>query len=195
MYSQNNEEQIINDLFGDVGRFLDVGAYDGKWCSNTLRLYERGWSGVLVEPAPSCFAALEKQYDKCPRVKLVNAALSDMDDSVWIYESGPLSTTSDDFRKEWPNHKFVPIAVPGTTWTALLAEHGADFDFVNIDTEGTNLDVLRLFPFERCRPQCFCIEHERKQLGAMLAIFKAHRYVEVARTGENLIVRRMYEAA
>jgi FkbM family methyltransferase len=188
MYSQNNEEQIINDLFGDTGMFLDVGAYDGKWCSNTLRLHERGWCGVLVEPAPSCFAALERQYAKKPRAKLVNAAISNMDGMIEIHESGPLSTTSIAFIKEWPDHKFVSCMIRAITWKTLFDEYGSNYDFVNIDTEGTNLDVLRMFPFEHCRPLCICIEHERKWISTMLAMLKTYGYREVARTGENLIV-------
>lgn len=52
-YSQNTEQDIILKYFGTfVGRFLDIGAYNGLDISNTRALLERGWSGVLVEPNP-----------------------------------------------------------------------------------------------------------------------------------------------
>jgi hypothetical protein len=55
---------------------------------------------------------------------------------------------------------------------------------------GTNLDVLRMFPFERCLPRCFCIEHERKWIDVMSSMLKIHGYQKLAVTGENLIVAK-----
>ena len=54
LYSQNNEQTYILEAFAEKsdGRFLDIGAYDAKLLSNTRALYERGWSGVMVEPSP-----------------------------------------------------------------------------------------------------------------------------------------------
>jgi hypothetical protein len=59
-YSQNDEERVINGVLDDAGDFLDVGAFDGKLFSNTLKLYERGWGGVLVEPSPKAFDGLQR---------------------------------------------------------------------------------------------------------------------------------------
>ena len=66
MYSQNDEEKIILDLLKDqpVGRLLDIGAFDGKTFSNSLALFEKGWSGVVVEPNPESLVALIKLHGK-----------------------------------------------------------------------------------------------------------------------------------
>ena len=59
MYSQGGEEKVIVEYFdGYRGTFLDIGAFDGKTFSNTKRLSDLGWRGVLVEPAPKPFFAL-----------------------------------------------------------------------------------------------------------------------------------------
>lgn len=64
-YSQNGEQEAILKIFGESeGRFLDIGAYDGKTFSNTLALIERGWSGVLIEPSPNAFMALADQIGR-----------------------------------------------------------------------------------------------------------------------------------
>ena len=45
MYSQNNEEQVILDYFGNkIGNLLDIGANDGITLSNSRKLIELGWA-------------------------------------------------------------------------------------------------------------------------------------------------------
>jgi FkbM family methyltransferase len=191
MYSQNDEEKTIGDLFGGhIGKFIDIGAFDGVQFSNTRALAEKGWGGVLVEPSPSSFPALEKAYAGNLLVTTVNAALSSDIGGVKFYDNGCISTTSKKFRDEYPNEKFEEITVPTITWGALFGRFGLDFDFVNIDTEGTNLDVLKLFPFNRVKPRCICIEHERVRVKEILDVFKMNGYREHNRTGENIIAVR-----
>lgn len=52
MYSQLDEERVIVDWFRDkpVGKYLDIGAWDGIEMSNTRRLAELGWAGVPYGP-------------------------------------------------------------------------------------------------------------------------------------------------
>ena len=54
-YSQNGEQKIILEYFQDKykGKVLDIGANDGITLSNSRALIEKGWDGVLIEPAPS----------------------------------------------------------------------------------------------------------------------------------------------
>ena len=95
-YSQNNEEEIIVPYFnGQVGNFLDIGAYDGKTFSNTLRLVELGWSGVCVEPDPTSFAALSKLHATNDKIRLVNAAFAENEGTITFYSSNgdAISTT------------------------------------------------------------------------------------------------------
>ena len=193
-YSQNDEEGVINSLFGDRGRFLDVGAFDGKTFSNTLRLYERGWSGVLVEPSPNAFSGLKRVYADLPRVSLVNAAVADSDGFVSFFDSGgdAISSTDSVHKEKWERGyscKFSPIEVQSITFKTLFKKYGSDYDFVNIDTEGTNFDVLKSFPFDLCNPMCLCIEHDGAY-GQMSDILASHGHREVHRNGENMIFFR-----
>ena len=79
-YSQNNEEDLIIGALDRAGitsgRFLDIGAHDGVFVSNTRRLAELGWRGVCVEASPYVFPKLVDTYRDNPNVELVNAAVS-----------------------------------------------------------------------------------------------------------------------
>jgi len=194
MYSQNNEEEILAGILPDKGRFLDVGAYTGKEFSNTLALFERGWTGVLVEPSPTAFAALQKNYEGKDGALLVNAAIGPEDGLVDLWDSGgdAISSTSIAHKEKWERGykcKFKKIRMWSITFKTLFEEHGSDYDFVNIDTEGTNLAILKLFPFDKCLPKCICIEHD-SQVEEMQVIMAKHGYKFHASNGENLIVVR-----
>ncbi len=61
-YSQFGEDGIIDKIFELVGTknkwCLEVGASDGLFCSNTRRLIERGWRGILIESDPELYRRL-----------------------------------------------------------------------------------------------------------------------------------------
>jgi hypothetical protein len=62
LYSQTGEDGIIEECLRRLkiktGRFVEFGAHDGKFCSNTRLLLESGWSGKLIESSPELFKKL-----------------------------------------------------------------------------------------------------------------------------------------
>lgn len=196
MYSQNDEESVIVGVFDGVknGRFLDVGAFDGRTFSNTRRLWEIGWSGVCVEPSPNAFAGLQRHYEGDDRVDLIQAAIADRTGTVTFFDSGgdAISSTSTDHCEKWVRDgsaKYEEIQVESISFDDLFQMCGSDYDFVNIDTEATNLEILRLFPFDKCVPKCLCIEHDRA-FDAIMDILSPHGFKEIHRNGENTIYVR-----
>lgn len=174
MYSQNREEAWVGDFFGDlIGRFLDIGANDGKTISNTYALALKGWGGVYVEPSPRAFALLEKNVSQIPdsevyrqkfpegnRFTLLPIALGTKTSSITLYESGPhrlhngkknnvalLSTVSARQRERWVREEFTPIQVPCQT-VASTKELQDQFDLVSIDAEGMDYAILRSLDLE-----------------------------------------------
>ena len=78
MYSQCNEEEFIAAATAHIerGRFLDIGAFHSKIFSNTRALYERGWSGVMIDCAPRALVSLLEDYGAEERITIVNAAVA-----------------------------------------------------------------------------------------------------------------------
>lgn len=191
MYSQNQEEKKIVEYFnGRVGKFLDIGAFDGKMFSNTLRLAELGWSGVCVEPSPEPFLALQKLHANNPKITCVQAAIGSIDGHVTFYDSAgdAVSTTEVQHRHKWENGsrvRFKEIQVPSMTPGTLLQNYGSYFDFVNIDTESTNLPILRWFAAACLRFELLCIEHDEKH-PEIVAMYPGCQPIEV--NPENLII-------
>ena len=193
MYSQNNEEQIILDLFKhEVGTFLDIGACDGKLCSNTLALVERGWSGVLVEPSPGAFQALYERHGQNPRLLLVNAAIGTHSHLTQFWDSWKTApgygTTEPGNRERWTGLVKVwqRFLVPVFPLSDLLRTFHQPFDFVNIDTEGTSLQLFQVL-LAHLKPPTICVEHDGWFQQCVEAA-AASGYREVLHNAENLIL-------
>lgn len=171
MYSQHGEEKIITDYFKGTGRFLDVGAYDGKTFSNTYRLMELGWSGVCVEPSFSVFKALIENTRNF-NIKVVNGAVSPESKLIHFYDSSgdALSTSNLKHKKKWEDgygSKFIEYYVKTLTFDELFNLFGIDYNFINIDVEGCSYELfLSLVPFIQSgrlpNLTLICIEHDYK---------------------------------
>jgi len=195
VYSQNNEEQIILDLFKDeVGTFLDIGACDGKLNSNTLALVERAWAGVLVEPSPGAFQALYERHGKNPKLQLVNAAIGAHSHLAPFWDSWKTApgygTTERLNRERWTGlvGEWQAFVIPVFPFAEMLATFRfPPFDFVSIDTEGTSPQLFQILLASHQKPRVICVEHDG-WLQNCIEAAAPHGYREVAWNAENLIL-------
>src|SRR5688500_627703 len=115
-YSQNGEEAVLRAHFAGnrMGRFLDIGAHDGRCLSNTYALACQGWGGVCVEPSPKAFSGLMEIHGERKNIELVNAAVADAAGLAEFHDSNGdmVSTLSMDHRATWASIvKYRPILV------------------------------------------------------------------------------------
>ncbi len=169
MYSQKLEEKYILDYFGGhKGKFIDIGAFDVFMFSNVRALYERGWSGILVEPQPSNFNKIYEHYKGDTKITVLNCAIGDKNGEVDFYESNgdAVGTTNVSHMKIWEDSgvHYTPIKVTQINVVDFMNEHCVGVDFLNIDTEATNMNVFRLIPdFVWQQIKMLCIEHDQCQ--------------------------------
>lgn len=170
-YSQFDEEQAIlvhleTHLKPWVGRFLDIGAWDPKCFSNTRALFERGWSGVLIEPSPGPLANLLKEYGNEPRIEIVQACvglnhgdlvkLRVTDDSITAVKD----SATHQLWKEKGGY-FADMTSLSIDWDHINLWWGG-FQFVNIDAEGISVDLFHAMLTSGARPDCVCVEHDSR---------------------------------
>ncbi|CAN5872337.1 FkbM family methyltransferase [soil metagenome] len=164
-YAGNREDVMLRRLFpeGTSGFYIDVGAGHPLQFSVTKHFYDRGWRGINVEPAPRQFAELNK--DRTEDLNL-NVALSDAEGTVAFYEFPPeyagWATVS---KEEAMRHltedgvSFTERRVPVTTLAAVCEKHvTGDIDFLSVDVEGLERQVLQGADFTRWRPRVCVIE-------------------------------------
>jgi FkbM family methyltransferase len=192
-YSQLNEEQVIARYFGDhVGTFLDIGANDGKTFSNTYALALKGWSGVCVEPSPKAFERLEDTYKGNPDVLCVNVAVTTENGPIVLHEASDtlVSSLSDTQPKDWAAYNFDwrEVEVKGVTFDMLLAiAVQTRYDFISIDAEKHDMDILRQIDLDQVGCRLLCIEHgdNPRQIEKYCTGFR-----RIALNGINLILGR-----
>lgn len=195
-YSQNDEQDHILSFFDGkpVGRQLDIGAYNGKVFSNSLALFERGWGGVCVEPSPQPFLDLLKLHGARPDIHLVQAAIAEKDEWLTFHDSGgdAISSLSLAHRVKWEaGYKcaFTPFQLRAVTMEQLLKKFGTDFQFINLDVEGTNLPLFRLLPLEDPALKLVCVEHDG-HYDEMTRLASPHGFTQLTINGENLLLAR-----
>jgi hypothetical protein len=80
VYSQSGEDGLLEAIFGvleiERGYAVELGAHDGVYLSNTRHLFERGWSGLLIEADPARFRQLQHNMRGFGEVKCVKALVS-----------------------------------------------------------------------------------------------------------------------
>jgi FkbM family methyltransferase len=199
MYSQNDEERhIVEHLSGIApadGRFLDIGAYDGKTLSNTYRLVELGWGGLCIEPSPYCFTQMLNIHRGNERVQLLNtavipgahAAILPFHDS----QGDAVSTLVDSHVARWSSSvKYRSFFTQAMPLRAVFAQFGVNYDFINLDVESLNIDLFRELPFDQLtRLKLICVEHDG-HYPEMLTELAKHGFRLLAQNGENIIAGR-----
>lgn len=180
-YSQSGEDAYLqNTVFRNKtdGWFVEVGADDGIRYSNTLLFEQLGWQGTCYEPVPSSF----QQCQMNRRCKVINAAIVgfDMEQVFTIDTKHP--DISGFRRTQGIQHAPRKLSLN----TAI----DRPIDLLSIDTEGTEVDILKAFSF-RIAPRVIVVEYDTIHIGQceqeLVDLLTSKNYVLINKFEFNLI--------
>jgi FkbM family methyltransferase len=174
-YSQFGEDKIIACLLNilDVSNpvYLDIGANEPKYESNTYLFYRKGCKGVLVEPNPKLCKKLMR-YRR--RDTILNAGIGinqEKEGTFYLFTNkyNILSSFSEKSAYHWENigMKGVgkiktekTIKIPMISINQVFDDYFKNRlpDFVSIDVEGLDLEILQSIDFNKYRPNILCCE-------------------------------------
>jgi FkbM family methyltransferase len=192
-YSQNQEEKYITEYFQNkVGKFIDIGAYDVFRLSNTRKLFELGWCGILIEADPTNYKSIADYYKDEPRIEVLQTAIGiSSEDLVFYTSNGDAVSTSDvNHKSKWEKGgvKYNQITVPQLHIVEFLEQHSKDIDFISIDTEATNMDIFRAIPeWFWSQISMLCIEHDN-ETETIINRLTPFGFKELYRNAENIIL-------
>ena len=179
--SEHGEEWIVRDYFHDQrgGVFVDVGANDYRRFSNTFFLETNlGWSGLAIEPQTK-FAEGYAQHR--PRTVFIPLFVSDSSNGqavLHVPANNDLIASADPaFVQALGGEKIVSQQMTTTTLDAVLERQKIDhLDFLSIDVELHEPEVLRGLSVERFQPRLVCVEAHPEVRQRILDYFAAHGY-------------------
>jgi FkbM family methyltransferase len=163
-YAQRFEDFHLWRALGDVtnGFYVDIGGGHPVFDNVSFAFYLAGWRGVVVEPNPS-LAALTRAVR--PRDHLFEGLSGAKAGEATLYlqrEFHGLSTTvahhAAAAEKEVKRNAEA-VTLPMTTLASLCEQHAPQtFEFLKVDVEGAEADVLRGADFTRFRPKVIIVE-------------------------------------
>ena len=177
-YDTESYSQLYQDLFAlfilnqkKGGSFLEFGATNGIELSNTALLEKKfGWHGVLAEPSPQWHKQLKKNRPEANIITDCIYSETGQNLDFFVSKSGVLSTL-EEFRQSDIS------SMPGNTASRNKSGHtvkvstislndvfikyfnSKPIDFMSVDTEGSELLILKNFNFKEFGPKCVTVEH------------------------------------
>jgi len=191
-HAQFGEDRALERVFAGVdhGYCVEVGAYDGRTGSATYLFERKGWDCLLVEPNPALAQAISR-HRHC---QVSNCAASSREGEATFHVARNLEqmstldmTTEHDLWIRDLGGSLEEITVPTARLDTLLAKAGFPrVDFITIDVEGHELDVLQGFSLDTYRPRIVIVEDNGDQDESSVRRHLADQgYVNFKRTGVN----------
>lgn len=169
-FAQNREDIVIKGFFPDVkkGFYVDIGANHPHYHSVTKIFYDSGWKGINVEPNPMLFEQIEDHRKRDINVmKGVGQEEGELKLRVYHSRDGleGISTFSDQMKDSYSKEKdvdtkaFSDLRVEVTTLKKIFSENMTNqINFMKVDVEGFEYEVLAGNDWKKYRPELICIE-------------------------------------
>lgn len=175
------------------GYFVEFGATDGVLLSNTWLLEkEFGWRGICAEPNPKFFEKLQRNRNCQVSNQYIGRVTGDTVTFVLADAfGGSQEFAGIDFHKD--KRDAYTTAGHVTTFTSIslddfLQQHDAprDIDYISVDTEGSEYDLLSNFPFDKWNVRLFTIEHNfSDQREKICQLLECHGYRRTERQWDD----------
>ena len=190
-FSQNGEDILLQRIFHNKkkGFFVDVGAHHPVRFSNTYKLYLQGWKGINIDAMPGSMDAF-----KGARPQDINLEIGISDShkelEFFVFNKPALNTFSkiEASKKDGYNGFRVvkKIKVRTQPLSDVLDENITEnrkIDYLNIDVEGLDFQVLKSNNWEKYRPEIISVEN----LNSNVPVYKDDVYTFLNEQGYHLI--------
>lgn len=170
-YSQEGEDLILKRFLENKenGFYVDVGAHHPKRFSNTFIFYKKGWRGINIDPLPG---VMEKFINERPGDINLELGISEKDQQMtyYMFNEPALNTFSKkeaDLKNGLRNYKLIEEkkiqTYPLKDILSSSLPSNTDIDFMTIDVEGLDFEVLQSNDWNRFRPHLLLVEDLVKQ--------------------------------
>jgi FkbM family methyltransferase len=161
-YAQNFEDVMLRRALLDIkgGFYVDVGAFHPVIHSLSCWFYQNGWTGINVEPNEKFFAALTAER---PRDVNLRLAITGEPGIATLYLCDGLSTVREEVAAA---HRLNGLDISQTAQVEAITldqlfvayVRSRTVDFLKLDVEGSESEILNSTSFDRIRPRVLIVE-------------------------------------
>ncbi len=154
-FAQFGEDILIGTIFRDIkkGFYIDIGAYHPFKGSLTYNLYKKGWKGLNIDLSK---ASIELFQIARPLDININCAIGPENKETFYYENSPIHQQNS-LIQQTNNQK--KIKINSYTLETVLNKNGfLKVDYLNIDTEGNEIDIIKSIDFDKINPILITLE-------------------------------------
>ena len=196
-YAQEGEDMIIDRIFEHKksGFFVDVGALHPVRFSNTYKFYKMGWRGINIDALPGSMAAFDQLR---PLDINLEIPVSDKSETLqfYVFNEPALNTFSKEMadernaKPEYNIEKVIDLKTQGLS--DILNKHlpeGTAIDFLTIDAEGFDFQILQSNDWNKFRPSIVLLETDisyaellKSDINSLLANYGYELYAKTVKT-------------
>jgi len=166
-WSQEGEDLILRRIFEgkSKGFYIDVGAHHPKRFSNTCLFYTQGWNGLNIDAMPGSMKSFCQHMPRDINLEL-GIGLNESQLNYYIFNEPALNGFSKELSNERHNAKskyyIEKIIKINVLPLSVALDHnlpaGQDIDFLSVDVEGLDFDVLKSNDWTKYRPKLVLVE-------------------------------------
>jgi FkbM family methyltransferase len=167
-YSQAGEDIIVQYLFDSLKiekpTYLEIGTNQPLVCNNTYNFYLKGCYGVCIEPDKNMVGLIKS---KRPRDIILNIGIGLTESPNALFYLFPAevngwSTFSEEealLRQKETGINFTTVEVTLKPVNSIIEEYFKPHpNFISLDVEGLDLDILQSLDFQKYKPEVICVE-------------------------------------
>ncbi len=202
-FAIQGEDLILREMlqYAQNGFYVDVGAHHPFRFSNTYLFYKQGWSGINIDAMPNSMNLFNRFR---PRDINIECGISNGGGGIMTYYSfnePALNGFSPVLETKYNHHPLYhlidKIPIPMRTLKSILDEHlpaHTQIDFMTIDVEGLDLEVLQSNNWEKYRPKIILVESWDSTLDNLFSnpiylFLSSRNYELLAKTINTLIFK------
>ena len=204
--SQFNEDTYISSFFEKdyKGKFVDLGCFHPTRDNNTFKFYKKKWKGINVDLNPITIELFNFFRSNDTNI---NCAISDkktLKKMYFVNDFSPLNTLDINhlkFLKKnflFKNKDFQEKKIKSENINNILKKHKFDkVDFLNIDLEGLEYEVIKSINFKKYKINLICIEildhnkQSKDKSKKILKILKKNNFRYLKKIGVNSIFKNI----
>jgi FkbM family methyltransferase len=194
-YAQSGEDMILDTIFNGVkkGFYIDIGANNPFVQSNTYHFYKEGWNGINIDALPNSM----KSFNKYRRRDInIENAISDREEVLEYHMFSSTfynSFSKEDAEKSKMVSELLEIRkIKTQKLSDILDKHSIQtIDFMSIDVEGFDLNVLKSNDWVKYRPkvivtECFAKDFAELKKNEIYNFLKQKGYIQFCNTPTNM---------